>query len=502
MQHLLDNLMLGFSVAASPTNLLYCLLGTLLGTAIGVLPGIGPVATIALLLPFTLGLDSTTALIMLAGIYYGSQYGGSTTAILVNMPGEAASAITTIDGHQMAKKGRAGPALAAAAIGSFVAGTFATLLISVIAIPLTTLALSVGSPEYFSLLVLGLILSITLASGSVIKAIGMICLGLLLGLTGLDIYSGAPRFTFGTIELMDGFDFVAIAVGMFGLSEIFRNLEKTDEQPTTVLKMQSLWPTRTDFRRMTAPITRGTIIGSLLGVLPGGGALLSSFVAYTVEKRVSPNSAEFGRGAIEGVAAPEAANNAGAQTSFIPMLSLGIPSNIIMAFMVGSMLMQGITPGPGVINANPELFWGLIASMWIGNAMLVVLNLPLVGLWTSMLSLPYVVLFPAIVTFSAIGAFSVTNTQFSIFILAGAGLAGYILIKLDCELPPFILGFILGPMLEDHLRRSLIISGGDPLIFMQKPISAVLLLASAAILVFLVAPAVQQRRKEIFVEDG
>lgn len=498
---LIHNLGLGFSVALLPMNLFYCFLGAFLGTVIGVLPGIGPLATIAMLLPLTFGLSPTSSLIMLSGIYYGSQYGGSTTAILINLPGESSSAVTTIDGYQMARRGRAGPALAAAGLGSFFAGSVATILIAVVAKPLTAVALSFGPAEYFSLMVVGLISSITLASGSILKAIGMIASGLLLGLTGTDIYTGTPRFTFGSNELLDGLDFVAIAVGVFGIAEIIRNLETANVRESIVTKVEGLWPTRDDFKRMIGPSIRGTVIGSLLGVLPGGGALLSSFVAYNVEKKVSKNSAEFGKGAIEGVTAPEAANNAGAQTSFIPMLSLGIPSNAVMALMVGAMIVQGITPGPNVITKNPDLFWGLIASMWVGNAMLIVLNLPLIGIWVALLRVPYTILFPAIVAFCCIGVFSVNNSAFGVYEVTLSGLLGYILVKLDCELAPFILGFILGPMLEEHLRRAMIISSGDPSIFVTRPISAVLLAIALAMLVVVSLPSISKKREEVFVDD-
>lgn len=498
---LIANLGLGFAVALSPWNILYCFIGVLLGTVVGILPGLGPLATVAMLLPMTFGLDPVTSLIMLAGIYYGAQYGGSTTAILVNLPGESASAVTTIDGYQMALRGRAGPALAAAALGSFFAGTVATLLIAVVARPLTAMALSFGAAEYFSLMVVGLISSIALASGSILKAIAMICLGLLLGLTGTDIYTGAPRFNFGFSELLDGIDFVAIAVGIYGIGEILRNLEAGDATHKTIAKVTNLWPTREDLKRIVAPVMRGTAIGSILGVLPGGGALLSSFVAYNVEKKSSPNAEEFGKGAIEGVAAPESANNAGAQTAFIPMLALGIPSNVLMALMIGAMMMQGIVPGPNVVASNPDLFWGLIVSMWIGNAMLVILNLPLIGLWVSLLRIPYTILFPAIVAFCCIGVYSVDNSAFAVYLVTISGLAGYLLMKLECEPAPFVLGFILGPMLEEHLRRAMLISEGDLSIFVTRPISA-FLLALAAVTLFLVTkPNIRKKREQIFIED-
>jgi putative tricarboxylic transport membrane protein len=498
---ILSNLSLGFGIAFEPINLFYCFIGALLGTMIGILPGLGPLATMAMLLPLTFGMQPAPSLIMLAGIYYGAQYGGSTTAILINLPGEATSAVTAIDGYQMARQGRAGQALAAAAISSFVAGTIATLLIAFVAQPMTTLALSFGSPEYFALLVLGLVSSIALASGSTLNALGMICLGLLLGLTGTDIYTGTARFTFGLPELLDGIDFVAVAVGIFGISEVMRNLENGDTRTAVVTRLSAIWPTRSDLRRIVGPSLRGTAAGSLLGILPGGGALLSSFVAYSLEKRVSRNAEEFGRGAIEGVAAPEAANNAGAQVSFVPMLTLGIPSNAVMAIMIGALLIQGITPGPNVIVRNADLFWALIASMWLGNVMLVILNLPLVGLWVSLLRVPYSVLFPAIVAFCCIGVYSIDYSAFGVVLIAIAGILGYVLVKLDCELPPFALGFILGPMLEQHLRRALLISDGDPTVFITRPLSATLLVIAAVTLVVVSFPAIAHRRQNIFVEQ-
>jgi len=498
----LSNLAIGFSVVAQPTNLLYCFIGVFLGTAIGVLPGVGPLATIAMLLPMTFGLSPEGAIIMLAGIYYGSQYGGSTTAILMKLPGEASSVVTTIDGYQMAQKGRAGPALAAAAIGSFVAGTVATVLVAVVATPLTLLAFQFSPTEYFSLMVLGLVFSIALASGSLLKALGMICLGLLLGLTGTDIYTGATRFTYGLRELFDGLEFTAVAVGMFGISEIIRNLAGKDELRGPVARIGSLWPTREDRRRMIAPILRGTALGSLLGVLPGGGALLASFVSYTVEKKVSPHGHEMGNGAVEGVAAPEAANNAGAQTSFIPMLSLGIPSNVVTALIIGALIIQGIVPGPGVISKNPELFWGLIVSMWVGNMMLLALNLPLIGMWVKLLQIPYTILFPLIIAFCCIGVFSIGNSSFPIYQLTIFGLLGYVFARLDCDPAPFILGFILGPMIEENFRRALLISGGDLSVFVTRPISAGLLATAVIALVVVSLPFIKRKREDIFVEES
>ncbi len=496
-----SHLVIGLVTALSLSNLLYCFLGVLLGTVIGVLPGIGTATTVAMLLPLTFQLEPTSALIMLAGIYYGSQYGGSTTAILVNLPGEASSAVTTIDGYQMAKKGRAGPALAVAALGSFFAGTVATLLILAVAQPLTSIALRFGPAEYFSLVTVGLVSSVALASGSILNAVAMICLGLLLSLTGTDIYTAIPRLTFGLPQLEGGIDVAAVAAGAFGIGEIIRNSEAGIVARTSIGQVTSIWPSLDDLKRMIGPAVRGTAIGSFLGILPGSGALLSSFVAYNVEKKVSRNSDEFGKGAIEGVAAPEAANNAGAQTSFIPMLSLGLPSNVVMALMIGAMMMQGITPGPNVVSTHPELFWGLIVSMWIGNIMLVLLNFPLIRIWIKLLTTPSWILYPAIVTFCCIGIYSLANNAFIMYVLLVSGLGGYALVKLGCELPPFILGFILGPMLEEHLRRAMSLSGGDPMIFVTRPISAVLLAIAVIALVVVSLPAVSRKRKEVFVEE-
>ncbi|MFG1381230.1 tripartite tricarboxylate transporter permease [Xanthobacter versatilis] len=497
---LIDNLALGFSVALSLQNVLYCFVGVLLGTLIGVLPGLGPIATIAMLLPITFGLPPVSALIMLSGIYYGAQYGGSTTAILINLPGESSSVVTAIDGHQMAKKGRAGAALATAALGSFFAGTVATFLLAVFAPPLAELALQFGPAEYFSLMVLGLIASVTLASGSVVKAIAMIVLGLLLGLSGQDIYTGAPRFTFDLPELSDGFDFVALAMGMFGISEIIRNLEDEHQRSLVAAKVKSLMLTREEFRRIIGPVLRGTALGSFLGILPGGGAMLSSFASYSIEKKISKTPREFGRGAIEGVAGPESANNAGAQTSFIPMLTLGIPSNPVMALMIGALIIQGITPGPNVVTEKPDLFWGVIASMWIGNFMLVLLNLPLIGLWVRLLTVPYHVMFPAIIAFCCIGVYSVNNNTFDVYSMALFGVLGYALVKLDCEPAPLLLGFVIGPMLEEYLRRAMLISRGDAMVFVTRPISAILLALAAAALVVVLLPSVRKTREEAFKE--
>ncbi|PBB93183.1 hypothetical protein CK215_10165 [Mesorhizobium sp. WSM3864] len=500
---LLANLVLGFSTATSLTNLGFCLIGVLLGTLIGVLPGIGATATIAMLLPITFQIgDPVSSLIMLAGIYYGAQYGGSTTAILINMPGESSSAVTAIDGYQMAKNGRAGAALAIAAIGSFFAGTVSTFLVAIFAPPLTAMALEFGAAEYFSLMVVGLVSSVALAHGSIVKALAMVVLGLLLGIVGTDIYTGTPRFTLGITQYADGLNFVAVAVGVFGVAEILRNLENEHERSVLIRRVSGLMPTREDFRRMAAPIVRGTIIGSALGILPGGGAILAAFASYTVEKRVSKNPREFGKGAIEGVAGPESANNAGAQTSFIPMLTLGIPANPVMALMIGAMIIQGIVPGPNVATEQPELFWGIIASMWIGNLMLIVLNLPLIGLWVKLLTIPYYVLFPIIMAFCSIGVYSVNTNVYDLYAVAFFGLLGYLLIKLRCEPAPLLLGFVLGPLLEENLRRAMILSRGDPSTFVTRPISASLLFIALAVLVIVFLPAVKKKREEVFVEEN
>jgi TctA family transporter len=498
---ILGNLALGFGVALSPFNLLMCLVGVLLGTLIGVLPGVGPVATIAMLLPITFNLSPIAALIMLAGIYYGAQYGGSTTAILVNIPGESSSVVTCLDGYQMARQGRAGPALATAAIGSFFAGCISTLIVALFAPPLAEVALKFGPSEYFSLMVLGLVAAVVLAHGSLIKAIGMVILGLLLGLVGTDVNSGVLRFAFGVSELADGIGFVTVAMGMFGLAEIIANLEQKGNREVFTSKVGNLWPTKEDWKRIWAPILRGTFLGSALGILPGGGALLASFGAYTLEKKVSKYSHQFGKGAIEGVAAPEAANNAGAQTSFIPLLTLGIPSNAVMALMIGAMMIQGIAPGPQVMTERPQLFWGMIASMWIGNLMLVVLNLPLIGMWIKLLTVPYRILYPSILVFMAIGVFSLSNNPFDVFLMALFGLLGYACVKLECEPAPLILGFILGPLMEENLRRAMLLSRGDPLVFFQKPISASFLVVSIILLVIIALPNIRKKREEVFVEE-
>ncbi len=504
MEILLANLSLGFGVAFTAQNLLYCAIGCVLGTLIGVLPGIGPVATIAMLLPATYALPPVAALIMLAGIYYGAQYGGSTTAILINVPGESSSVVTAIEGYQMARQGRAGPALATAGLGSFFAGCVGTLILAAFAPPLTELAFKFGPAEYFSLMILGLIGAVVLASGSLLKALAMIALGLLLGIVGTDVNSGVARFSFDVPELTDGIGFVVVAMGVFGYGEIISNLGKSaEEREVFTTNVKGLFPSKEDFRRMTPAVLRGTALGSFLGILPGGGAALASFAAYTLEKKMPMKKGEvaFGKGNIRGVAGPESANNAAAQTSFIPLLTLGIPPNAVMALMVGAMTIHNIQPGPQVMTANPQLFWGLIASMWIGNLMLIILNLPLIGIWIKLLTIPYRFLFPSIVLFCSIGVYTLNNNVFDIWMVAAFGFLGYFWWKLGAEGAPLLLGFVLGPMMEENLRRALLLSRGDWSVFVTRPLSAGLLLGAVALLVIVLLPTVKSKREEAFQED-
>src|SRR6266567_508536 len=497
----LANLGLGFTVALTLQNIAYCFIGVLLGTIIGVLPGIGPVTTVAMLLPISFTLQPESALILLAGIYYGAQYGGSTTAILVNIPGEASSVVTTIDGHAMARAGRAGPALGIAALGSFFAGCVSTLLIALAAPPFAAIALQFGPAEYFSLMVCGLVAAVVLAHGSLVKAIAMVVLGLLLGLVGTDVNTGARRFNFGMMGLADGIEFVAISMAIYGIAEVVYNLEKKQHETSVVSgALGRVWPSLADVKQCAGSILRGTGLGAILGVLPGGGALLASFAAYTLEKKVARPPRQFGDGDIRGVAAPESANNAGAQTSFIPMLTLGIPGNPTMAMMIGALMIHGIAPGPRVMTDRPGLFWGLIASMWLGNLMLVVLNLPMVGIWVRLLRVPYRLLYPAIIVFCCIGAYTINNKAFDVFVMSFFAIFGYVALKLDCEPAPLILGFVLGPMMEENLRRALLISRGDPIVFLQEPISLAFLVLAAGLLVVLAVPAIRVRREEALKE--
>src|SRR5450755_3005970 len=496
---LFNHLALGFGVALTPVNLLYALIGALVGTLIGVLPGIGPVATIAMLLPTTYALQPVSALIMLAGIYYGAQYGGSTTSILLNMPGETSSAVTCLDGYQMARQGQAGAALAIAALGSFFAGCVATVFVATVAIPLSALALKFGPAEYCSLMILGLIGAVVLAHGSLLKAIAMVVLGLLLGLVGTDVNSGAARFAFGVPELIDGLGIVSVAMGLFGFAEI-TNLESTEKRELITAKIGGLWLTKQQFKEAWPAVLRGTGLGSILGLLPGGGAMLASFGSYALEKKIAKDPSRFGKGAIQGVAGPESANNAGAQTSFIPLLTLGIPENAVMALMVGAMTIHNIQPGPQVMTSNPGLFWGLVVSMWVGNLMLVVLNLPLIGIWIKLLKVPYRVLYPAILLFCAIGVYSINNTSFDVSQTAVFGALGLLFVKLECEPAPLLLGFVLGPMMEENLRRAMLLSRGDPTVFFTRPISLGMLIAAAALLLLIVAPNFRKKREEAFAE--
>ncbi|MFC5067254.1 tripartite tricarboxylate transporter permease [Flaviflagellibacter deserti] len=497
---LLDHLILGFSTALQPGNLLFCLIGVLIGTAIGVLPGIGPIPTVALLLPFTFGLEPSSAMIMLAGIFYGAQYGGSTTAILVNVPGETSSVVTCIDGHEMAKRGRAGPALAIAAISSFFAGTVATVVIVLLSLPLSALALKFTAVEYFSLLVLGLIAAVVLAHGSIAKSLAMVLLGLLMGLVGIDVNSGASRMTFGVPSLSDGLDFVPVAMGLFGLGEIIANLERTTTRVVVKQSIRDLIPSWADLKAAFPAMVRGTAIGSILGVLPGGGAALPPFTAYAIEKKLARDPSRFGKGAIEGVAGPEAANNAGAQTSFIPLLTLGIPANALMALMIGALMMQGIQPGPQVMAEQPALVWGLIASMWTGNLMLLIINLPLVGIWVSMLKIPYRLLFPAIVLFCCIGTYGISNSIFNVWVMLVCAGVGYFFIKVGVEPAPLLLGLVLGPQLEENFRRAMLLSDGDVTVFLRHPISAVLLAIVAVLMLALLSPTLFRKRKQALSE--
>lgn len=503
MTELISNLLVGFQNALTVANLGYCFVGVLIGTLVGVLPGLGPVATLALLLPLTYALDPTAAVIMLAGIYYGSQYGGSTTAILMNIPGEAASLVTCIDGHKLAQRGRAGTALGVAAIASFLAGTVATLLIALASPLLSEVALYFGATEYFSLMALGLVGAVALSNGDILKAIAMVITGLLLGLVGTDINTGELRFTLDTLTLQDGIDFAVISMGFYGVAEILKNLQAmVATGSVSTLQVTSPWPSKKDIADSLPSMTRGTLLGSLMGLLPGGGAMLSSFAAYTIEKRLKkPGETPVGEGNIRAVAAPEAANNAGAQTSFIPMLTLGIPSNAVMALLMGALIIQNITPGPQVIHTNPDLFWGLIVSMWIGNLFLVILNLPLVGLWVQILKIPYRFLYPAIMAICAIGVYSINYNTYDIVLMAAFALLGYIFYQLRCEPAPLILGFVLGPMMEENLRRAMLLSRGDVSVFFTSPISAVLLLTAVMLLAATLLPKWRKTREEAFAED-
>ncbi|MBM3487042.1 MAG: tripartite tricarboxylate transporter permease [Alphaproteobacteria bacterium] len=497
---LFDNLALGFSVALTWQNLLFCMIGVLIGTLIGVLPGIGPVATIAMLLPITFYAPPIAAIIMLAGIYYGAQYGGSTTSILVNMPGEASAVVTCLDGYPMARMGRAGAALTVAAVGSLFAGIVGTLALAFFTSPLLAVANSFGSPEYCSLMALGLAASVVLAQGSILKATMMIFVGMLLGLVGTDVQSATLRYTFGLPELSDGIGFVSVAMGLFGMSEIILNLERRLRQQGVIAKIGSLFPSREEWRRAIPASARGTGLGALLGVLPGGGAVMSSFASYALEKRVSKTPERFGNGAIEGVAGPEAANNAGAQTSFIPLLILGIPSNAVLALLAGAMMIHGVAPGPQIASSKPELFWGVIASMFMGNVMLVIINLPLIGLWVRLLKIPYGILFPAILFFCCVGVYTLNNSWFDVLATAFFGILGYMFRKLGCEMAPLLMAYVLAPLFEENLRRSMLLSRGDAMVFIDRPVSAGLIAATIILILIVILPNFRKTREVAFKE--
>ena len=487
-----ESLALGFAVAASVENLLYCLAGVALGTLIGVLPGITPLVAIGMLFPLTFTLPPIPSLIMLAGIYYGAQYGGSTTAILVNLPGETASAVTCIDGYQMARQGRAGPALAIAALASFFAGCVGTLLIAFVGPPLGEFALKFGPWEYCALMLMGLVASAVLAHGDAVKGLAMVALGLLAGVVGTDVNSGVVRYAFGVPELFDGIGFTVIAVGLFAVAEIASKLE-SGERREALAAISELLPSRHDLRDAGWPMVRGTAVGAVFGVLPGTGPALSSFAAYMLEKKVAADPDRFGAGAVEGVAAPEAANNAAAQTGFIPTLTLGIPGSAVMTLMVGAMMMHGFAPGPQAMAEKPELFWGIVASMWLGNLMLLVLNLPLIGLWVSLLKVPYRWLFPSIVMFCCIGVYSVSSNPVDVYLCAALGALGFLLARVGCEPAPLLLGYVLGPLFEEHLRRAMILGRGDPTQFLTRPISLAFVLGTALVLVVMVWPLLRRK---------
>ncbi len=497
---MLEYFTLGIQVALQPVNLFYCFAGVFIGTLIGVLPGIGPVGAMSLLLPATFSVSPVGAIIMMSGIFYGAQYGGSTTSILVNIPGEASSVITCLDGYQMARKGRAGPALGIAAIGSFIAGTISIVGLMVLAYPLAKAALSFGPPEYFALMCLGLVILTFLTQGSMYKALMMALLGILLGFVGLDLFTATPRFTFGVNELMDGIGIVPLMMGLFGVSEILMNIEQPLKRKIYETKIKGLLPNLQDWVVCKWAVLRGTVIGFFLGILPGGGAVLASFVSYAVEKRVSKYPEKFGAGVIEGVAAPESANNAAAQSSFIPLLSLGIPPNVVMAVLFGGLLIHGIQPGPLLIRSHPEIFWGVVMSMYIGNVMLLALNLPLIGMWVKILKVPYTILFPLILLFCLIGVYSVNNSVLDIYLMILFGVVGYLMRKFDFEPAPLALAYVLSPLLETSLRQSLNISGGSFLIFFSRPISLVCMVFVIGLLVFQITSYAKKKKPILPVE--
>lgn len=481
---IIHNMQLGFSVALTSANLLYCFLGCLVGTLIGVLPGIGPLATVSILLPVTYKLDPTASVIMLSGIFYGSMYGGSTTSILVNIPGEAASVVTCLDGYQMARQGRAGAALGIAAIGSFVAGSISAVGLNLLSPVLLAVALEFGPPEYFAIMTMGFVATMFMVGGPALKALVMLALGLFVSCIGLDFVYGAQRFTFGFVNLMNGADLVAVVMGMFGVSEILLNMEDMGRREIFTTKVKGIWPNRKDLQKSAMPILRGSLLGFFLGILPGAGNVTASFLSYGLERRLSPYPEKFGTGVIEGVAGPEAANNSAVAGAMIPLLSLGLPCNPVTALIMGALIIQGVQPGPMLISRNPEIYWGIIASFYVGNVMLLILNLPLVGMWVQLLKIPYRILFPLILLLCAIGTYSTNLNVFDVWVMIGFGVLGYLLRKRDYELAPFILALVLGPMFEQSLRQALILSAKDPMIFVNRPIAFGLLVVSFLLLVF------------------
>ena len=495
---LFHNLIFGFGVALSVSNLLYCLFGVTVGTFVGVLPGIGPMATISMLLPITFGLDPIGALIMLSGIYYGAQFGSSVSSILLNIPGHAAAAVVCIDGHPMAKQGRAAVGLVGSALASFIGGSLAIILVMQFAPPLASFALRFGPAEYFSMMLLALLAAAVLSQGSILKGLGMVLVGLDIGVVGIDVNSGAQRLTFGNWNLADGVSFVIVAMGFFAVAEVMSNLEPHGEQRMvgSNFTWRELVPTWKDFRQAFGSIIRGFAVGSLFGVLPGSGPTIASFVSYSIEKKVSRHPDRFGNGALEGVTGPESANNAAAVAGFIPTLTLGVPGDAIMALMLGSLMIFGIQPGPRVITDNPDLFWGLMASMWIGNLLLLVLNIPMIGIWVRVLKIPYRILYPSILLFICIGVFAENNNSFDILMLAAFGAVGYVMSKLDCPAAPLLLGVILGPLIEENMRRALLISHGDATVFITHPLSLAMLLIAAAVVAGFIYSGVKNRRVE------
>jgi putative tricarboxylic transport membrane protein len=491
----------GLGVALLPINLLYCFIGVFIGTLVGVLPGIGPVTAMSLLLPVTLSGTPEAGIIMMAGIYYGSMYGGSTTSILVNIPGEATSVVTCLDGHQMALQGRAGPALGMAAMASFIAGTLAVVGLMLVAPSLARFAVAFGPAEYFSLMVLGLVILTFLTQGSMVKSLMMACVGTVIGLIGLDSINAQARLTFGRMELYDGIGLIPVVMGLFGVAEVLTNIERPIQRSIIGQKIRDLLPTRADWKASAGPIGRGTLLGFFLGIIPGGGAVIASFASYALEKRMSKTPERFGKGAIEGVAGPEAANNSAAGGAFIPLLTLGIPPNVVMALLLGAFIIHGLQPGPLLMTQNPGLFWGVIASMYIGNAMLLVLNLPLIGMWVQLLRLPYNVLFPLILLFSIVGVYASGNNVFDVAVMMAFGVLGYLMRKVGYEAAPLVLAFVLGPMLENNLRKALILSQGELMTFVQRPISAACLALAAALLVAPLIPALRRRRERVAVEQ-